>query len=101
MSRITTSSASFSRARAAMRRACSREFRVCCVLGSFLFLQCIPGSRTVEPALPDEPRNGRWNQRVERLSRRDAGPDVRRSGRIRLDREEENALGAVELLEDG
>src|SRR5712691_9835784 len=98
MSRITTSSASFSRARAAMRRACSREVRVCCVLGSPFFLQCIPGSRTVEPALRNEPRHGSRNQPVEWLSGGDACPDVRRGGRIRLDLEEEDALRRVELL---
>src|SRR6476469_9797722 len=97
MSRITTSSASFSRARAAMRRACSREVRVCCVLGSLCFLQCSPGSRTVKLALRDEPRHLGRNQPVERLAGGDAGPDVGGCGRIQLDIEEEDALGPVEL----
>jgi hypothetical protein len=99
MSRITTSSASFSRARAAMRRACSREVRVCRVLGSLFFLQCIPGSRTVKTALLDESRDGGRNQPVERLFRGDTRPGIRRGGRIRLDLEEEDALGPVELLQ--
>src|SRR6476661_5581549 len=101
MSRITMSSASFSRARAAMRRACSREVRVCCVLGSLCFLQCSPGLRTVKPALSDEPRHGGRNEPVERLSGGDAGPDVGGGGRIRLDLEEEDALGPVEVPEHG
>src|SRR5215467_761777 len=101
MSRITTSSASFSRARAAMRRACSREFRVCCVLGSLLFLECSPGSRTVESALLDEPRDSGRDQPVERLSGGDALADLRRGSRIRRQLEEENALRLVELLEHG
>src|SRR6476646_9148055 len=99
MSRITMSSASFSRARAAMRRACSREVRVCCVLGSLLFLQCSPCSRTVEPALRDQPRNGGRDEPLQRLSGCDAGADVPGGGRIRLDLEEEDAFGPVELLE--
>src|SRR6185437_5754731 len=101
MSRITTSSASFSRARAAMRRACSSEVRVCCVLGSLRFLQCSPGSRTVKPALSDEPRHSGRKESVERLSGGDAGADVGGSGRIRLDLEEEDSLRPVELPEHG
>src|SRR3954468_8699546 len=101
MSRITTSSASFSRARAAMRRACSREVRVCSCPWIAFFLQCSPGLRTVKPALRDEPRDGVRDQPVERLSRSDAGADVRRGGRIRLDFEEADALRPLELLEHG
>src|SRR5439155_9984546 len=101
MSRITTSSASFSRARAAMRRACSREVRVCSCPWIAFFLQCSPGSRTVKPALRDEPRDGVRDQPVERLTRSDAGADVRRGGRIRLDFEEQDALRPVECFEHG
>src|SRR2546421_671613 len=100
MSRITTSSASFSRARAAMRRACSREVRVCSCPWIAFFLQCSPGSRTVKPALRDEPRDGVRDQPVERLTRSDAGADVRRGGRIRLDLEEADALPPLDRLED-
>src|SRR6476646_517912 len=98
MSRITTSSASFSRARAAMRRACSRGVRVCS-RPWIAFLQCSPGSRTVKPALRDEPRDGVRYEPVERLAGGDAPPNVSRSGRIRLDLEEEDTLGPLELLD--
>src|SRR6185437_2536867 len=101
MSRITTSSASFSRARAAMRRSRSSEVRGCWVLGSLRFLQCSPGSRTVKPALSDDPRHNGRKEYVERLSGGDAGADVSRGGRIRLDLEEEDAIRPVERLEHG
>ena len=84
-----------------MRRACSREFRVCCVLGSLYFLQCIAGSRTVEAALLDQLRDGSRHESVERFAGGDSRSDVRRRGRIRLDLEEEDALRPVELLENG
>src|SRR5205807_5355505 len=100
MSRITTSSASFSRARAAMRRACSREVRVCSCPW-IACSQCIPDSRTVKPARLDELCDARRNEPVERISRGGTGPDVSRRGRIRLDLEEQDALGPGERLDDG
>ena len=50
-----------------MRRACSREFRVCCVLGSLFSLQCSPGSRTVKPALRNQLHHGGRKEPAERL----------------------------------
>jgi len=94
------SSASFSRARAAMRRACSSEVRVCsCPWNAFQ--QCIPGSRTVKPPFLDEPRHCGRNQPVGRVSGFEPGADVRRSGHIRVDVEEEDAVRPLEPLEHG
>src|SRR6266566_2907964 len=100
MSSITTSSASFSRARAAIRRACSREVRVCSCPW-IAFSQCIPDSWTVKPAGLDELCDARRNEPVERISHGRAGPDAGRRGRIRLDLEEQDALGPGERLDDG
>src|SRR6185437_3789212 len=83
-----------------MRRACSREFRVCCVLGSLFLLQCSPASRTIKAALRDQARHAGRNQPVERLPGSHASPNARRGGRIRLELEEEDPLAPVELLED-
>src|SRR5689334_22262079 len=98
MSRITTSSASFSRARAAIRRACWSEVRVCSCPWIACF-QCIPGSRTVKTSLRNERRNRGRHEAVERLARRDSGSHARRGRRVRLDLVEQNAFGAIELRE--
>src|SRR5438034_1211624 len=109
MSRITTSSASFSGARAAMRRACSSEVRA----GSVSFVrdrgQCIHEPRTstapVETPLLDQPGHGLRHEAVERLPRGRGRPDVPGGGRMWLDVEEDDPVAppqagqeALELL---
>jgi hypothetical protein len=54
----------------------------------------------VETALHDQARYAGRNEPVERLTGSDASPNVCRGGRIRLDLEEKDSLGPVELLED-
>src|SRR5438045_8400378 len=101
MSRMTTSSASFSRARAAMRRACSRDVRVESDPWRVGPAECSPASRTVKTPLLEEPADRRGDEAVERLAGGGAGADVARCLRLRLDLEEEDALGAVQLREHG
>src|SRR3954467_4776955 len=82
MSRMSTSSASFSWARAAMRRACSSESKL---------------RLSVEMVLADEGCDGRGDGAVRRLP----CPDRRRRRPIRLDFEEMDALGPAQALEHG
>src|SRR4051794_10390700 len=82
MSRMRTSSASFSWARAAMRRACSSESKL---------------RLSVEMVLADEGCDGRGDEAVRRLAR----PDRRRRCPVRLDFEEMDALGPAQAFEDG
>src|SRR5690348_1390241 len=98
MSRITTSSASFSSARAAIRRACWSEVRVCSCPWIACF-QCISESWTVKAALRNQRRDRVRHEAVERLARGDSGSHGRRGRRIRLDLEEQDALRATELRE--
>src|SRR3954470_12696251 len=80
MSRMRTSSASFSWARAAMRCACSSESKL---------------RLSVEMVLADEGRDGRRDEIVRRLP----GPDRRRRRPVRLDFEEMDAFGAPQAFE--
>src|SRR5262245_44597807 len=92
MSRITTSSASFSCARAAMRRACSSGLSV----GSVSFVrvrsQCIPSPRTVQTPLPDQAGDGVGDEAVDRLPGGHGSANVPGSGRIRGDLEVDDAV---------
>jgi hypothetical protein len=54
----------------------------------------------VKTAFHDQARYAGRNQPVERLTGNDASPNVCRGRRIRLDLEEKDSLGSVELLED-
>src|ERR671937_682387 len=68
MSRITISSASFSWARPAMRRACSSGVRVGsgpCASRRSLATGC---RRSVQAKLVDHARDGRWDELVDRLA---------------------------------
>src|SRR6476660_6516145 len=80
MSRMRTSSASFSWARAAIRRACASESKL---------------GLSVEAPLADERRHIRWDQLVDRA----AGADRSRRRRIRLDLEESHPLRPLQALE--
>src|SRR5947199_9212925 len=82
MSRMRTSSASVSWARAAMRRACSSESKL---------------RLSVEMVLADEGRDVRRDEAVGRL----AGPNRRRRRAVRLDFEEMDTLRALQLREHG
>ncbi len=96
MSRMTTSSASFSWARAAMRRACSSGVRAGSVswrgIGRSVAANGGRQSAAVEAALLDQRRDRGRDEPVERLARGGEAADVARGGRVRLDVEEEDAL---------
>src|SRR5581483_10234765 len=98
MSRMTTSSASFSWTRAAMRRACSRE--VSWESSSVIANQCSPVLRTVKPTFLDQTRDGRRDELPDEPGGRcDERAHLSRRGGIRLDLEEDDPLGTGELRE--
>src|SRR3954462_12435875 len=86
MSRITTSSASFSWARAPIRRARSSDVKR---------PQCSPKLGLIETALPNQGCHRGGHELVDRVS----APDPGRGDRVRLDFEEVDALRPGELLE--
>src|SRR5690348_4361349 len=97
MSRITTSRASFSWARPAMRRACSSD------VSRFRLLRWIAASlaaesaAAVEPEPPDLGRDGSRNEAVDRLAAGDAGANPPRGDVERLDLEDFDAIRAFQL----
>src|SRR2546427_11184353 len=101
MSRMTTSSASFSRARAAMRRACSRDVSVESDPWRVGPAQCSPGSRTVKTPFLEEACDRGRDEAVERLAGGRPGADVARGLRLRLDLEEEDALRVAQPRQHG
>src|SRR5438477_11086891 len=86
MSRMTTSSASFSWARAPMRRARSSDVKR---------PQCSPELGPIETPFPDQRRHGRRDELVGGA----AGPDACGRDGIRVDVEEADALGPGQALE--
>src|SRR5215831_13423963 len=93
MSRITTSRASFSWARPAMRRACSSD------VSRFRLLRWIQASLTVAPVEPkrrDLGRDSGRNEPVDRLAARDPLANVARRHVQRLDLEEGHTVWTLE-----
>src|SRR3954464_7298225 len=88
MSRMRTSSASFSWARAPIRRAKSSDVKR---------PQCSPQSGSIEATLLNQGGHGRGAELVERV----AGANPGRGHRVRVDLEELDALRPGQLLEDG
>src|SRR3954451_5442413 len=88
MSRMRTSSASFSWARAPIRRARSSDVKR---------PQCSPQSGLIEAARLDQGGDGRRDEVVEGV----AAPDRSRGDRMWVDLEEMDALRARKLLEHG
>src|SRR2546423_13048238 len=87
MSRMTTSCASFSCARPAMRRACSSDVSV--ASNPSRTAKCSRLLRlSIEPERLDQLRHGRRNEAVDRLAPRDAPADVARGDRQGLPLEE-------------
>src|SRR5918911_4704303 len=95
MSRMSTSLASFSWARSAIRRACSRDFRSVCA-PRWLEIRVSP----VEAGDFDFPRDGLRNQARDRLRCDDAASDLARGDVERRDLEELDAVRLLELGED-
>src|SRR5262245_32386611 len=96
MSRITTSRASFSWTRPAMRRACSSD------VSRFRLLRWIEASLAVAPVEPkrrDFGRDGSWNEPVDGLAARDPVADGARGHVQRLDLEEGHAVRPLERPE--
>src|SRR5581483_5288507 len=96
MSRMTTSRASLSWARPAMRRACSSD------VSRFRLLDGTNPSlaiASVEPTTRDLGRDRRGNEPVDRLATRDASPDLARGHVERLDLEELDAVCAIQTRE--
>src|SRR5262249_12720767 len=101
MSRMTTSRASFSWARPAMRRACSSVVSLFGLpLGSAASLAGRPGG-SVEASALDRRGDRRRGGPVDRLAARDALPDLARRDRHGPDLEEEHALWTRQLREHG
>src|SRR3954453_5958538 len=88
MSRMRTSSASFSWARGTIRRARSSHVKR---------PQCSPESGLIEAARLDQGGHGRWDEVVEGV----AAPDPGRGDRMWVDLEEVDAFGPGKLLEHG
>src|SRR5437763_3018482 len=87
---MTTSCASFSWARPAMRRAGSSDVKTCA--------KCSRASQaSIEPERLDQLRNRVRNQVVDQLAARDALANFARRDRQRLDLEELDALRTREL----
>src|SRR6266536_3190170 len=100
MSRITTSCASFSWARPAMRRACSIDVSVSSdPLGCGRSVATSLGV-AIEAERLDHLGDGRGNGSVDRLGTRNALADVARRDRQRLDLEELDTIGPRELGEN-
>src|SRR5713101_7539958 len=97
MSRITTSWASLSCARLAMRRACSRDVSVASAPFRYDSQSlAVP----IEPESRDQLGDGRRHEPVDRFSTADAVPDLLRRDRHRLDLEELDAVRARKSLQD-
>src|SRR6266550_7497338 len=100
MSRMTTSCASFSWARLAMRRACSRDVSVASAPFG-LRPKCSPVlAISVEPEGLDQLGHGRRYDPVDRLASADAVTDLARRDRHRLDLEQLDAIRPRQLLQD-
>src|SRR5919201_1610612 len=100
MSRITISSASFSWARPAMRRACSSGVRVGsgpCASRRSLATGC---RRSVQAKLVDHARDGRWDELVDRLAALDTATDLVGRDIVRRDLEELDPIRLRQPLED-
>src|SRR5438128_802061 len=94
MSRMTTSSASFSWARAAMRRACSSEVRV--PSSPFGRAGVYPRSADVQPPRLDQARDRGRDELVDRLAGGHAGANLAGCVRERLDLEALDAVGSAD-----
>src|SRR6266540_1109988 len=97
MSRITTSCASFSWARPAMRRACSSDVSV--ASDPFRGARSVAGSLVVEvePERMNQLCDRRRDESVDRLSRGNPVANLARGDRQRLDLEQLDAVGPGEL----
>src|SRR5262245_29986258 len=106
MSRIATSDASFSSQRAAMRRACSSEFRSVSFLGSVADAagKCTRASRMSPSAIEAEARDlgddGVRHETGERAPVGGAGPQLGRGDVDGRNREELDALRSGEPGDD-
>src|SRR2546425_11202579 len=97
MSRMTTSCASFSWARPAMRRACSRDVSV--ASDPFGLGRSVARAVPVEPKGLDQLRDGWRHQAVDRLAAGDVIANVTGRDRHGLDLEELDPLGTGESLQ--
>src|SRR5919109_2339456 len=92
MSRITTSCASFSWARPAMRRACSSDVKTC--------TKCSRASwASIEPEGLNQLGNRRRHEAGDRLTVRDSCADVAGRDRQRFDLEELDSFRTRELCQ--